>query len=48
MAETLKIKDLPPDARPREALGRSAEPEREIPDASLLASLQESEGRDLV
>ena len=39
MAETLKIKDLPPDARPREAFMRSAEPERDIPDASLLAIL---------
>ena len=37
MAETLKIKDLPIEARPREAFMRSAEPEREISDASLLA-----------
>ena len=39
MAETLKIKDLPIEARPREAFMRSAEPERDIPDASLLAIL---------
>lgn len=39
MAETLKIKDLPIEARPREAFMRAAEPEREIPDASLLAIL---------
>ena len=39
MAETLKIKDLPTDARPREMFMRSAEPEREISDASLLAIL---------
>lgn len=39
MAETLKIKDLPIESRPREAFMRSAEPEREISDASLLAIL---------
>ena len=39
MADTLKIKDLPPDARPREAFKRSAAPEHDIPDASLLAIL---------
>ena len=39
MAETLKIKDLPPEARPREAFMRSAAPEREISDAMLLAIL---------
>ena len=39
MAETLKIKDLPIDARPREAFMRSSAPEREISDASLLAIL---------
>ena len=39
MAGTLKIKDLPIEARPREAFMRSAAPEREIPDASLLAIL---------
>lgn len=39
MAETLKIKDLPIEARPREAFMRSASPERDIPDASLLAIL---------
>ena len=39
MAKTLKIKDLPLDARPREAFMRSAEPERDIPDANLLAIL---------
>ena len=39
MAETLKIKDLPIEARPREAFMRSAEPEREMSDASLLAIL---------
>ena len=37
MAGTLKIKDLPIEARPREAFMRSAAPERDIPDASLLA-----------
>lgn len=44
MAETLKIKDLPLDSRPREAFMRSAEPEREIPDASLLAILNHPSG----
>ena len=39
MGETLKIKDLPMEARPREAFMRSAAPERDIPDASLLAIL---------
>ena len=39
MAETLKIKDLPIEVRPREAFMCSAVPEREIPDASLLAIL---------
>ena len=39
MAETLKIKDLPIEVRPREAFMRSAAPEREISDASLLAIL---------
>ena len=39
MNETLKIKDLPMESRPRETFMRSAEPEREIPDASLLAIL---------
>ena len=39
MAETLKIKDLPIEARPREAFMRAGEPEREIPDANLLAIL---------
>ena len=39
MSGTLKIKDLPAEARPREAFMRSAQPEREIPDASLLAIL---------
>ena len=39
MAETLKIKDLPIDNRPRETFMRSAEPEREISDAHLLAIL---------
>jgi len=39
MAETLKIKDLPIDSRPREAFMRSADPSREIPDETLLAIL---------
>ena len=39
MTTPLKIKDLPPEARPREAFMRSAAPGREIPDASLLAIL---------
>lgn len=37
MPGALKIKDLPIEARPREAFMRSAAPERDIPDASLLA-----------
>ena len=39
MAETLKIKDLPIDSRPREAFMRAADPVREIPDSMLLAIL---------
>ncbi len=39
MADPLKIKDLPPDVRPREAFMRSADPLREVPDANLLAIL---------
>lgn len=39
MAETLKIKDLPLESRPREAFMRSADPQKEIPDAMLLAIL---------
>ena len=39
MAETLKIKELPIEARPREAFMRSAAPERDSPDASFLAIL---------
>ena len=39
MTKPLKIKDLPFEARPREAFMRSAVPERDIPDASLLAIL---------
>ena len=39
MGNPLKIKDLPIEARPREAFMRSAAPDREIPDASLLAIL---------
>lgn len=39
MAETLKIKDLPLESRPREAFMRSADPERDMPDALLLAIL---------
>lgn len=39
MAETLKIKDLPPESRPREVFMRSANPVREMPDAMLLAIL---------
>lgn len=39
MAETLKIKDLPPESRPREVFMRSADPVREMPDAMLLAIL---------
>ena len=37
MLGALKIKDLPIEARPREAFMRSAAPEWDIPDASLLA-----------
>ena len=39
MAGTLKIKDMPPESRPREAFMRSANPARDMPDASLLAIL---------
>jgi len=39
MAETLKIKELPIEARPREAFMRAAEPGRELSEASLLAIL---------
>ena len=39
MAETLKIKDLPPESRPREAFMRSANPARDMPDSMLLAIL---------
>jgi len=39
MAETLKIKDLPLESRPREAFMRSANPQKDIPDAMLLAIL---------
>lgn len=39
MAGTLKIKDLPPESRPREAFMRSANPARDMPNASLLAIL---------
>lgn len=39
MADTLKIKDLPLDARPREAFMRAADPIHDIPDANLLAIL---------
>ena len=39
MAETLKIKDLPPESRPREAFMRSANPQKEMSDATLLAIL---------
>lgn len=39
MAETLKIKDLPPESRPREVFMRSANPVRDVPDAMLLAIL---------
>ena len=39
MAETLKIKDLPLESRPREAFMRSADPQKEMPDAMLLAIL---------
>lgn len=39
MAETLKIKDLPIESRPREAFMRSADPFKEMSDATLLAIL---------
>ena len=39
MGETLKIKDLPPESRPREVFMRSANPARDVPDAMLLAIL---------
>jgi DNA repair protein RadC len=39
MAETLKIKDLPIEYRPREAFMRSANPQKEMSDAMLLAIL---------
>ena len=39
MAETLKIKDLPIESLPREAFMRSANPQREMSDATLLAIL---------
>lgn len=39
MADTLKIKDLPPESRPREVFMRSANPVRDVPDAMLLAIL---------
>ena len=39
MAETLKIKDLPLEARPREAFMRTTDPVRDISDAMLLAIL---------
>lgn len=39
MAETLKIKDLPLESRPREAFMRSANPQKELSDAMLLAIL---------
>ncbi len=39
MIGTLKIKDMPVDARPREVFMRSAHPARDMPDASLLAIL---------
>ena len=39
MAETLKIKDLPMESRPREAFMRSADPFKEMSDATLLAIL---------
>lgn len=37
MAKTLKIKDLPFESRPREAFMRSANPQKEMSDATLLA-----------
>lgn len=39
MAETLKIKDLPLESRPGEAFMRSANPAKDLPDATLLAIL---------
>ena len=39
MGETLKIKDLPPESRPREAFMRSADPAQDVSDAMLLAIL---------
>lgn len=39
MAETLKIKDLPIGSRPREAFMRSADPQKDMSDALLLAIL---------
>lgn len=39
MATPLKIKDLPPESRPREAFMRSANPAQDVPDAMLLAIL---------
>ena len=39
MAETLKIKDLPLELRPREVFMRSADPQKELSDAILLAIL---------
>lgn len=39
MAEPLKIKDMPPELRPREAFMRSANPQKEMSDATLLAIL---------
>ena len=39
MAESLKIKDLPIESRPREAFMRSANPQKELSDAMLLAIL---------
>lgn len=39
MAESLKIKDLPIESRPREAFMRSANPRKELSDAMLLAIL---------
>ena len=39
MAETLKIKDLPVDSRPREAFMRSADPCRDMSDVMLLSIL---------
>ncbi len=43
MAETLKIKDLPLESRPREAFMRSANPQKEMLDAMLLAILIRTE-----